>query len=104
MQCVCGFACGFAAAAAQPQSLERPHSKFSKKRNKEKERVRPLAAITSKKLTDAAMQSLLRSALKRTAWAGRGPHPAPRLALSFQKLPQFLGGGKTLSILNQIQC
>jgi len=32
MQSVCGFACGFAAAAAQPQSLERPHSKFSKQK------------------------------------------------------------------------
>jgi hypothetical protein len=34
MQCGFGFACGFAAAAAQPQSLERPHSKFSKQKRK----------------------------------------------------------------------
>jgi len=31
------------------------------------------------------MPRLLRAVLQRTAWAGRGPHPAPRLALSFQK-------------------
>jgi hypothetical protein len=39
MQCVCGFACGFAAAAAQPQSLERPHSKFSKQKKEIRKRA-----------------------------------------------------------------
>ena len=34
----------------------------------------------------------LRSGLQRTAWAGRGPHPAPRLALSFQKTAAIFRG------------
>jgi len=28
----------------------------------------------------------------KTAWAGRGPHPAPRLALSFQKTGEIFRG------------
>jgi len=47
MQSVCGFACGFA-AAAKPQ---RPHNKFLlQKRNKEKELVRPLSRLQQKKI------------------------------------------------------
>jgi len=33
-------------------------------------------------------------ALKPTAWAGRAPTPRPASDIFFEKLPQFLGGGK----------
>jgi len=39
---------------------------------------------------------LLHSELQRTAWAGRGPHPAPRLALSFQKTGEIFREKKSL--------
>ena len=35
-------------------------------------------------------------ASKPTAWAGRGPHPAPRLALYFQKTAEIFRGRKAI--------
>jgi hypothetical protein len=74
--------------AAQPQSLERPHSKFSKqKRNKEKERVRPLAATTIKKIQDRGMQSLFQTILENELLGGRAPTHAPPKQFCFEALP-----------------
>ena len=48
------------------------------------------------------MPRLLRAALQRTAWAGRGPHPAPRLALSFQTTAANFRGRKTFAIKSYV--
>jgi len=51
MQSVCGFVCGFAAASAQPQSRSVLTKILQQKRNKEKERVRPLCRYNTLKTT-----------------------------------------------------
>jgi len=66
MQCGFGFACGFAAAAAQPQSRSvLTASLKNKKRNKEKNGFVRCAAINTKALAVAALQSLSRTTLER---------------------------------------
>jgi len=50
-----------------------------------KEPTHPQRLIQAKNYRYGAMPRLLWAVRQRTASAGRGPHPAPRLALSFQK-------------------
>jgi hypothetical protein len=50
----------------------------------------------AKDYRDGALPRLLRAKLQRTVLAGRGPHPAPRLALSFQKTAEIFRGRKKI--------
>jgi hypothetical protein len=54
------------------------------------------AAINKRNTARCVMPRLLRAARQRTVWAGRGPHPAPRLELSFQKTAAIFRGRKVI--------